>query len=47
MITPDIGFQREPVVRISYPSGLRVRLESVSYRKRYDALKRVLKRVVF
>jgi hypothetical protein len=24
MITPDIGFQREPVVRISYPSGLSI-----------------------
>lgn len=24
VITPDIGFQREPVVRISYPSGVSI-----------------------
>jgi hypothetical protein len=24
LITPDIGFQREPVVRISYPSGVSI-----------------------
>jgi hypothetical protein len=24
VITSDIGFQREPVVRISYPSGLSI-----------------------
>lgn len=35
VITPDIGFQREPVVRISYPTGVsieffaRVEIESI------------------
>jgi transposase-like protein len=24
VITPDLGFQREPVVRISYPSGVSI-----------------------
>jgi hypothetical protein len=26
VITPDLGFQREPVVRINFPSGVSIEL---------------------
>ncbi|SDA97382.1 hypothetical protein SAMN03080617_04365 [Algoriphagus alkaliphilus] len=39
LVTPDVGFQKEPVVRISYPSGVSIEFFG---KVEIDSVKRLL-----